>query len=187
MFAWDEVHDEAFEKTKAVLLSAPVLAAFSVTAPTTLHTDASRLKGLGYVITQVQEGQERLIQCGSRFLSPAETRYAVPELELLAVAWAANKARLLLQGKRDVALVVDHRPLVPIVNEYTLDKVTNPRMQRLLEKLAPFHFVARYCPGKQHFAPDALSHHPVAKPSIADLLAEAQVEDGARHAVVAAI
>ena len=39
-----------------------------------LETDASALKGLGFVLWQRHGEQWRVVQCGSRYLSDAETR-----------------------------------------------------------------------------------------------------------------
>ena len=45
-----------------------------------------------------------------------ESRYSATEIELLAVVWAVKKAHLFLAGS-DFELIVDHRPLNPIVNK----------------------------------------------------------------------
>ena len=90
-----------------------------------METDASALKGLGFVLWQRHGEQWRLVQCGSRNLSDAETRYAVIELEMLAVVWALHKCRLYLCGTK-FEIVTDHRPLVPILNSYSLDQIENP-------------------------------------------------------------
>ncbi|XP_064103421.1 uncharacterized protein LOC135213372 [Macrobrachium nipponense] len=88
-FVWTPDHERAFKKVKTALTSPPVLAPFNPASPVVLRTDASRLYGLGYALLQDNgRGQMRLIQCGSRFLTDTETRYATIELELLAVTWA---------------------------------------------------------------------------------------------------
>ena len=51
-FLWTPAHNAAFEETKQVLCSPPVLAPFDPRLPTTLQTDASRLKGLGFALLQ---------------------------------------------------------------------------------------------------------------------------------------
>lgn len=127
MFKWTTDHDAAFAAFKWALSSPPVLAPFEPTAETALQTDASRKNGLGYALLQKQEGRWRLIQCGSR----TESRYAMVELELNAVEWAMSKCRLYLLGLPKFILVVDHQPLVTILDKYTLDAVENPRLQRL--------------------------------------------------------
>ncbi|XP_068229545.1 uncharacterized protein [Palaemon carinicauda] len=58
-------------------------------------------------------------------------------------------------------LVVDHRPLVPILNSKLLGEIENPRLQRMRMKLCRFTFAARWQSGKCHSMPDALSRSPV--------------------------
>lgn len=171
-FTWTADHDEAFNRVKEALLQPPVLAHFDPALPVILQTDASRLHGIGYALLQDHgQGQTRLVQCGSRFLTDAETRYATIELELLAVVWAMTKCRLHLIGLQHFTLMTDHRPLVPILNTYTLDAVENPRLQRLKEKISPYLFTAVWRAGKLLCIPDALSRAPVSRPTPEDEMA----------------
>ena len=112
-FMWDSVHMQAFNATKTGLASPPLLSFYQPGGTLRLETDASVLNGLGFVLWQYQDNQWRILQCGSRFLSDAETRYAIIELELLAVAWAVHKCSLFLSGSR-FEVCTDHRPLIPI-------------------------------------------------------------------------
>ena len=51
-------------------------------------------RGLGFILRQQnKDGSWNVVQAGSRFLSDAETRYAMIELECLAAAWAMRKCR----------------------------------------------------------------------------------------------
>ncbi|XP_050705846.1 uncharacterized protein LOC126991139 [Eriocheir sinensis] len=162
-------HEQAFQRVKAALSTPPQLAMFDPQLPTTLQTDASRLNGIGYALLQDHGGGKfRLIQCGSRFLTDAETRYATIELEMLAAVWAMQKCSFYLKGLHHFEHVTDHRPLIPILNNYTLDAVENPRLQRLKEKLSPYIFTARWRAGKTLCIADALSRHPVSHPSSDD-------------------
>lgn len=61
----------AVNKLKQALLMAPILAYADFTQPFKLYTDAS-LEGLGVVLSQVQEGQERVIAYDSRSLVGSE-------------------------------------------------------------------------------------------------------------------
>ena len=174
---WTEVHQQAFEAVKRTLTQTPVLAYFDPSCPTALHTDAARLHGLGYCLLQHQQGQWKLIQCGSRFVTDVESRYAAIELELLAVTWAVQKCRLFLAGLPSFDVVTDHRPLISILNQKSLVEVESPRLQRLKEKLLPYSFTAVWKAGKTHCIPDALSRAPIATPS-AD---EEEAEDDERR------
>lgn len=131
-------------------------------------------------------GKLWLVQCVSRFLTDAETRYATIELEMLATVWAMHKCGYYLKGLQTFEHVTDHRPLIPILNHHTLDAVENPRLQRLKEKLSPFVFTVRWRAGKQLCIPDALSRYPDSCPTedgdmLAGVLVKAAVAIRAVH------
>lgn len=174
-FSWQKVHMKSFEDVKRAISSPPVLAHFDLNAETALHTDASRKNGMGFVLMQKQGDVWKIIECGSRFLIPAETRYAMVELELAAVEWATRKLRVYLQGLHQYTVVTDHKPLIPILNTYTMADIQNPRIQRLKGKLAGYVFKAVWRKGKDHCIPDAFSRAPVDKPSTDDIDTEAKV------------
>ncbi len=90
-FIWCPEHEQAFESTKKALTSPPVLAFFDPSRPTKLETDASRTRGLGYALLQQDpdDGNWKLVEANSRFITETEARYAMVELELLAVRWAS--------------------------------------------------------------------------------------------------
>ncbi|XP_076028441.1 uncharacterized protein LOC143017536 [Oratosquilla oratoria] len=169
-FLWTPAQEDAFQRTKQALAQPPVLAHFDPKLPTALQTDASRLNGIGYALLQEhEEGVWRLVQCGSRFLQDVETRYSTIELELLATVWAMQKCKYFLLGLQDFTHITDHRPLLPILNTYTLDCIENPRLQRLREKIAGFVFTSRWRKGSELCIPDALSRAPVDKPLADDV------------------
>ena len=64
---------------------------------------------------QDSDGSWRLLQCGSRSVTSAESRFLAMEVELLAVVWAIKKAKTFLAGT-PFELIVDCRPLVAIIN-----------------------------------------------------------------------
>ena len=72
--------------------------------------------------------------------------------------------------------MIDHRPLLPILNDYTLDAVENLRLQRLKEKTTLYNFTAMWTRGKDHVIPDALSRAPVEEPTTEDQLLIRSVE-----------
>ena len=91
-FIWTGNHDQAMAAAKQHLSTSPTLAFFDMRQPTRLSTDASR-HGLGFILQQQSPTDGWvLVQAGSHFLSEAESHYAIIELEMLAVAWAANKS-----------------------------------------------------------------------------------------------
>ena len=94
-------------------------------------------------------------------------------MELLAVVWAVHKAHLYLAGA-DFELVVDHRPLIPILNSKSLDELPSPRLVRLKEKLVLYQLTAVSRPDIEHKIVDCFSHYPVDDPDVDD--EEADVE-----------
>jgi hypothetical protein len=173
IFAWNANHDAAFTAVKAALVSPANLQPFDPSLPTELRTDASRTKGLGYALLQIRpSGELSLIECGSRFISETESRYAMIELELLAAVWAMKKCRIYLFGLQHFTLRVDHRPLVPVLNDKSMDAIENPRLMRLCEKILPYNFTTEWTKGKDHNIPDALSRAPIQDPTPEDAKTE---------------
>ena len=186
-FLWTPDHQAAFEATKTALSKPEVLVNFEVGLPTRLQTDALRKNGLGYVLSQQHNGLWRIVQCGSRFITPTESRYAMIELEILAVVWATQKCRVLLQGLDGYEVVTDHKPAIPILNNYTLADIENPRIRRLKEKLSGYVFTAHWVKGKNNIIPDALSRAPTVQPSEDDLEFEKKIRSIAVQRVVCAV
>ena len=186
-FQWTPDHDAAFKKTKEALAKSPILAHFDHTLPTMLQTDASRLNGIGYALLQEHDGVWRLVQCGSRFLADVETRYSTIELEMLAVVWAMNKCKYYLLGLPQFMHITDHKPLIPVLNSYTLDFIENPRLQRLREKISRFVFKSSWRKGKELCIPDALSRAPVDTPKEEDTSLGNETSVCMRNAVVCSI
>lgn len=185
---WTTTHDEAFKSAREALSIIQDLSFYDQHRPTALHVDASLLNGLGFVLKQqADDGSWRIVQAGSRFLSSAESRYAMIELECLGAAWAMKKCRQFLEGLPAFDLVTDHKPLVPILNDYSLDKLDNPRLLRLRLKMQRYAFKARWIPGKENLDADALSRAPVDQATPSDELAEGHHSYRARVAVINAI
>ena len=170
-FVWDDTHTGAFTRTKDLLVSPPVLAYFQPGLETRLETDASRTNGLGYALMQRHGNDWRLVQCGSRFITDTESRYAMVELECLGAVWAMQKCRIYLAGLQ-FTLVTDHQPLVTIFNCHSLNQIENPRLQCLVLKTRMFQFRTIWQKGSQHAVADALSHAPVTTPTADDTLGE---------------
>jgi hypothetical protein len=163
VFLWLPEHEEAFARVKDALTSPLVVRFFDPDLPTELLTDASRLKGLGYALVQRDGEGMRLIKCGSRSLSPAETRYATIELEALAIHWAIASCRFYLVGGPKFKVVTDHKPLIPMFS-MPLGDVENARVLRYREKTTQLSFEVVWAPGKNHEIADALSRAPVFDP-----------------------
>jgi hypothetical protein len=77
---WDEVHQKAFDHVKATIAKEVVLASPDFSKVIEIYTDASS-KQLRAVITQ----ENRLIAFFSWKLFPAQCKYSVTKIELLAI------------------------------------------------------------------------------------------------------
>ena len=181
-FVWTDDHQKAFEKARCELSEPKWLTYFALDRPTRLYTDASRLNGLGFILKQLVDGQWKVVQAGSRFLSSAESRYAMIELELLAIVWATKKTASFITGVQ-FELMTDHKPLIPILEHYSLSQIENKRLQRLKEKINHLTFNVQWIPGKENIEADALSRYPVAQPSSDDIMDDDDLNSASINAI----
>ncbi|XP_051750669.1 uncharacterized protein LOC127513104 isoform X1 [Ctenopharyngodon idella] len=118
-----------------------------------IPTDASD-RGLGAVLSQEIEGEERPVLYISRKLSKRETKYSTIEKECLAIRWAVLTLRYYLLG-REFTLCSDHAPLQWLHRM----KDTNARITRWYLALQPFKFKVVHRPGAQMAVADFLSRN----------------------------
>ena len=81
-FVWTDTCQEAFSTLKERLTRAPVLAYPEGEGQFILDTDASGY-GIGAVLSQVQEGQEKVIAYASKALNKSQRRYCTTSLQWL--------------------------------------------------------------------------------------------------------
>ena len=81
---------------------------------------------------------------GSRFTHAAESRYVPVEGEALAVADALDKARFLILGCEELIVAVDHKPLMKIFGDRSLDDISKNRLRNLKEKTLRYKFCISY-------------------------------------------
>ncbi|XP_066924333.1 uncharacterized protein [Clytia hemisphaerica] len=102
---------------------------------------------------------------GSRFTSPAESRYAPVEGEALAVAYSLDRARHFVLGCKELIIAVDHKPLLGLFTNRSLDDIPNNRLENLKELTLRYRFSMYHIPGLKHRASDATSRYPTGDPS----------------------
>jgi len=122
----------AFDLLKSVLTDAPVLACPDFSVKMTLQTDASNY-GLGGVLTQEIDGQERVIAYVSRKLDAAELKYSPTEKEYLAIVWGIRKLRCYLEAYR-FDVITDHLALK------WLDQIEKKDCQKLQQYQHDVHY-----------------------------------------------
>ena len=103
-----------------------------------------------------------LVYAGSRFTTPAESRYAPTEGEALAVAWGLEHARMFVLGREDLIVATDHQPFPGIFNDGISGQLRIHTFQDLKGKTLRFRFTIQHCPGKWIQDPDAMSRYPTA-------------------------
>ena len=119
--------------------------------PYILDTDASAV-GVGAVLSQIQEGKERVIAYYSKTLAPPERNYCVTRRELLAVVKAMKHFRPYLYGTK-FTLRTDHASLRWLCRR----KEPSAQVTRWQEIMSAFSYKLEHRAGKRHGNADELS------------------------------
>nr|KAJ0193319.1 hypothetical protein LSAT_V11C800441510 [Lactuca sativa] len=98
-FKFNEACEEAFEKLKEFLTSAPIMQAPNWDLPFEIMCDASNY-GIGAVLGQKKGRDSHVIYYASRTLDNAQSNYSTTEKELLAIVFPLEKFRKYLLGTK---------------------------------------------------------------------------------------
>lgn len=153
---WTEEAEAAFQRLKELLVSSPILAMADYTLPFKVYTDASLVAGAG-ILTQVQDGKERVIAYHSVKFSKTQQNYSATEREYyicLAVLSSVEKFRPWIDGTQ-FTVITDHASLKWLQNL----KEPKGKLARWAVRLQAFDIKFEHRPGtsKEMLAPDALS------------------------------
>lgn len=149
---WNMAADNAFREIKERLISAPVMANPNFTLPFTVQTDASD-NAIAGVLTQVHNGEEKVIAYHSEKLRGAELNYHAAEKEGLAALRCIEKFRGYIEGTK-FTLVTDSAALTFIMRAKWR---SSSRLSRWSITLQQFDLEIRHRKGKENIVPDALS------------------------------
>ena len=150
-FLWTDACQQSFVKFKEIL-TGPEIMAFPIPGKEfTLDVDASNF-AIGGIISQIQEGKEKVIAYASRTLNRAERNYCVTEKELLALRYFMEYFRQYTLGHR-TKVRTDHNALVWLFSF----KEPKSRIARWIEILSSYEFEIEYRQGKNHANCDAMS------------------------------
>ena len=154
IFEWSDECELAFQCLKQKLVEAPVLAypTQESNSKYILDTDAS-LVGIGGVLSQTQNGVERVIAYASQTLSKSERNYCTTYRELLAVVRFVKHFRHYLLGENLFLIRTDHSSLRWLMNF----KDPEGLISRWLLSLQPFNFEIKHRKGINHGNADGLS------------------------------
>ena len=170
-FQWSSELQVAFDASKQEILKQCEhgVRSFDPSLPTALATDWAKI-GMGYWLTQKHctcpgdpvpgccpTGWQTTF-CGSRFCSPAESRYHPIEGEGQATITGLEKCKFFVMGLKNLILCIDHKPLIAILGDkQNLADIPNPRIMNFKLKSMMYRFKVKYIPGKDHVIPDAFS------------------------------
>lgn len=148
---WTEEAGKAFEAVKQVLMSPRILAVPDYSRPFKIYTDASLIAGAA-VLTQMHDGEERVIAYHSAKFSRTQQNYSATERKCLAVLMGVEKFRPFIDGVQ-FTVVTDHASLKWLQN------MENPhgKLARWAVRLQAFDMIFEHRPGTQMVVPDALS------------------------------
>lgn len=109
-----------------------------------LDTDASG-QAIAAVLSQVQNGEERVVYFASRVLNKFEKNYSIARLELLAVVHFVKYFKHFLLGRK-FTLRTDHSALTYLFS----CKKPGGQLARWSECLSAYHFTIEHKPGRLH-------------------------------------
>ena len=172
-FEWTTMLENLFTESKSLIIKKMKdgVRLFEPHRPTCLATDWS-VDGIGFVLKQkyckcstvsptcCPDGWH-ICLVGSRFTTPAESRYAPIEGEALAVAYGLQQTRYYTLGCTRLIVATDHKPLIQILNDKALTDITNRRLLNLKEKTMLYKFEIVHVTGAKNKGPDAVSRYPV--------------------------
>ncbi|KAK3083689.1 hypothetical protein FSP39_001513 [Pinctada imbricata] len=153
-FNWTDIKHSSFDQLKTALTSPPILAYPVQGKQFILDTDASNT-ALGAVLSQEQDGKEKVIAYMSKSLSRAEESYCVTRKELLAVVVALRKFHSYLYGQK-VLLRTDNAAVSWMRNL----KAPTGQVARWLQELGTFDLEVVHRTGRKNGNADALSRSP---------------------------
>uniref|UniRef100_A0A5S6QBE1 RNA-directed DNA polymerase n=1 Tax=Trichuris muris TaxID=70415 RepID=A0A5S6QBE1_TRIMR len=145
-FQWNSTAEEAFQRLKLILTSAPILANTCFQKELDLFTDASD-NGLEAVLEQ----NGKVIAYASRALRRSERNYSTIEKECLAIIFATKAFRHYLLAKH-FTVYTDHSPL-----QWLSAQKMEGRLCRWALALQEFDFTIKYRKGNSNQNADALS------------------------------
>jgi hypothetical protein len=153
-YVWTAEAQQSFDKFKTVLTPPSILALTTDCDELILDIDESN-SAIGDVVSQRQDGVERVVAYASRVLDKKEQNYCATRKELLAVVHFVLYFKQYLLG-RTFKLRIDHAALSWL--RHTLDPIG--QQVRWLEQLEEYDFTIEHHSGIRHGNADAMSRRP---------------------------
>ena len=156
-FAWGEPQQDAFDKLKNRLSTAPILKAPDFSRCWYIITDACDI-GVASWLGQRYDGKIHPVAYFSRQLRPAEAslKRDAMELETLAILESLKKYRPLVWGQK-IVIMSDNNALMYLFNKSTYK---SPRLTRWALAVQGFNAELLHLPGTHNRVADAMSRNP---------------------------
>jgi hypothetical protein len=160
-WGWTKSEQDAYVKSKNLLLSDTVLTHYDPNIELMLACDASAY-GIGGVLQhQYPDGKEKPIAFASRTLNSAERNYSQIEKEALAIVFATTKFKQYILGRK-VTIITDHKPLLSLFgNQKGIPMMAAARIKRWALQLASFSYNLQFRSSAHNANADALSRLPL--------------------------
>ena len=155
-FIWSQKCQLAFEILKEAMITSPILTLPREGFQVVLDTDASD-SSIGGVLSQIIDGQEKVIAYASKTLSTSQRKYCTTYKELLAIVKMAKTFRPYLYGQPSVIVRTDHKALIWLQGF----KDAQGMLARWLASLSEYDFTIVHREGKKHANADGCSRIPV--------------------------
>ena len=151
-FVWTEDNRKCFYELREKLMNPPILALPINDGKYILDTDASH-NAIGAVLSQIQNGEERVLYYASKTLSKSQKQYCITRKELLAIYTFVMKFKHYLIGKQFVVRT-DHQALKWMLN---WDSPNTSQYCIWKAELEVFDMIVEFRKGKEHINADVLS------------------------------
>ena len=163
-FYWNADLELELNRMKEAISQHVKLSPLDVEKDLILWTDAAPSVGMAYVLCQEKEpGNEKagynIIICDSTTFKKGKTTYSPFEAELAAIHWACTKEDYYMKGAQTIITKCDAKNMGSILAQ-DLDKISNPREQKMVERLMPYNITVHHVPGKETEVADFGSRHP---------------------------
>ena len=143
-FIMTEKMKEAFYTVKECLKEKIMLAFPDFTLPFKLSTDASYEGAAGVLSQCTPDGKEEIIYAFSKSFDEVQTKWAIVELECLALVWSLDKMKELLLG-RQFTWVTDSKVLKQMIENPPRDLSRSGRkIQRYVDFINSFQITIRH-------------------------------------------
>ena len=153
-FVWSNGCEKAFEELKAILESAPVVAAPNFDSQFKLAVDASDVAAGGVLLQESQDGVDHPVCYFSRKFNKNQRNYSTIEKECLALILALQHFEIYVTASSlPIIVFTDHNPLKFIHKM----KDKNQRLLRWSLTLQGYNLDIRHIKGKDNLIADCLS------------------------------